>query len=169
MTALLRCSCLLAVALFVAGCGQKPTYTMSGTVSYKGKPVTGGLIFFFDAQGKSYPGSLNADGTYRTPGLEPGDYTVTVDNQNLKYMNPGDASKEMIEKFGGGAGGGQQGGGGAGGPEAQKWMEKMKGKQPNTGKDMPIPEKYKDAKTSGIKVKVEPGELEQQKDFTLTD
>src|SRR5207253_8000785 len=99
-----RCLFLFAVALLAAGCGKTPTISMSGTVSYKAKPVTGGVIVFIDAQGKGFPGSLNPDGSYRTPGLAPGDYIVTVDTLPVKYMNPADATKERMGKFGGAAG-----------------------------------------------------------------
>jgi hypothetical protein len=55
--------CLLLC--FVFGCGNKvKTAPVSGTVTYKGQPVTFGKITFIDSQGRPGFAELGADGRY---------------------------------------------------------------------------------------------------------
>ncbi len=151
--------CFVA-GLAAAGCG-KSTGSLTGTVTYKGNPVTGGLMLFVDAQGKSFPGSLNPAGNYNCPDLPPGDYIVTINTSLMKPVDPGQSTKEMIAKQG-------QDQSQTKLPESMtKDLAKVKEMGSKTGQYVAIPDKYANAKTSGLTVKVEAGS--QTKDFTLTD
>ncbi|MEX1039038.1 MAG: hypothetical protein WDZ51_00305 [Pirellulaceae bacterium] len=73
--------------MWAAGCGEGDDrgYTLTGTVTYQGKPVPGGRIVFepITAQGNSGPGSVAEiqDGSYRTrrgKGIVGGPHHVTI-------------------------------------------------------------------------------------------
>ena len=61
----------------IAGCGGSEGVTVSGTVTYQGKPVPRGLINFLPAQGEPRGGPIASDGSY-TCQLPPGEYRVIV-------------------------------------------------------------------------------------------
>lgn len=76
--------CYLAVlagilSVMAAGCDDGPaTYTVKGSVSYQGKPVTGGLINFKTVRGQPLGGGIKADGSYEFQ-LPVGEYLVRID------------------------------------------------------------------------------------------
>jgi len=75
------CLAVLACLLLVMadGCDDGPsTYTVKGSVSYQGKPVTGGLINFKPARGQPLGGGIKADGSYEFQ-LPAGEYLVRID------------------------------------------------------------------------------------------
>jgi len=128
-------------ALLCTGCGTS-TGKMSGTVSYKNKPLAGGIVIFVTAQG-------SANGTIDTAG------GYTVDNVPV--------GTAKISVF--------TGGGGGGGPimkgpkdrmttpkdlppEAQKALQGSK--QGSTL--VAIPPKYADPNTSDLSVEVKSGQ-----------
>ena len=72
----------LGVLLICSGCGSdapvRVDHSVSGTVKFKGQPVTEGSIQFEDpATGGAGSGQLTADGHYETL-LPDGNYKVTV-------------------------------------------------------------------------------------------
>jgi len=70
---------LLAVIVAVAGCDNGPkTYTVSGKVTYKGEPVTSGLINFRAPGQQPTGGAIQSDGTYQFE-LPAGEYQVRID------------------------------------------------------------------------------------------
>jgi hypothetical protein len=81
---------LFALAIGPAGCGSKPKLVaVTGKVTHKGNPVTGGSVWFHPEggdQGKpeKMSGQLQTDGTFtgRTfphgDGIPPGKYRVTL-------------------------------------------------------------------------------------------
>ncbi|HXG12836.1 MAG TPA: hypothetical protein VNK04_23970 [Gemmataceae bacterium] len=74
---------LVAVLAAAAGCGSgKPMGQVEGRVTFKGQPVTEGMISFSNAAGEGAEAPLGPEGKYliRTPqgGLPVGDYVVTV-------------------------------------------------------------------------------------------
>jgi hypothetical protein len=89
-----RASYLLAalalLMLAVTGCGDKPKLVeVSGKVTHKGNPVTGGSVWFHPADGNAYQGEkpsgqLQLDGTFSArsfphgDGMPPGKYKVTL-------------------------------------------------------------------------------------------
>ena len=75
---------LLLGSVLLAGCGpaQPKQYRVSGTISYAGKPVPKGLIFF-DPQKEGLQGFANIiDGKFDTSqagvGVQGGDYSIRI-------------------------------------------------------------------------------------------
>jgi len=74
---------VLAAALCVAGCQKGETLgTVSGNVTFQGKPVTEGVVMF-TAPGVNLNAKLDAQGHYEVKqakgaGLPPGNYQVSV-------------------------------------------------------------------------------------------
>jgi hypothetical protein len=54
---------LLVLILLVSGCGPR-FGDVSGTVKFKGKPMAGGTITFYDANKKPYSSTIATDGSY---------------------------------------------------------------------------------------------------------
>lgn len=71
---------LILVSVFLIGCGRrgKPTGTVSGTVTFDGKPYTdASVIFFSPATGQGGSANINPDGTFQLPKpIEVGEYIV---------------------------------------------------------------------------------------------
>jgi hypothetical protein len=63
--------------LAAAGCGGRTT-DVSGTVTFKGKPVVYGTVVFFGPDGLSKSGVLKPDGTYTVVGVPVGACKVAV-------------------------------------------------------------------------------------------
>lgn len=71
--------CMSIMLISCIGCDGSPaTYTVSGSVSYQGKPVTGGLINFMPTAGQPLGGRINEDGTYSYR-LPAGEFKVRID------------------------------------------------------------------------------------------
>lgn len=126
-----RCAPLLV--LLAAGCARPGVSQaeVSGRVTYRGKPLPGGLVTFISARGLSGTAVIAADGSYQV--LVPvGDVKVSVDNRMLRK-------------------GGRPAGYRVGGrPDGE-------GLQPLAGTYVPVPEKYASAETSGLTCHVESG------------
>jgi hypothetical protein len=136
-----------AVGLLVLGCGKSGSLgsSISGTLTYKAKPVPGGTLLFH-ANGKAFQASLAADGSYSVPDLPAGDYIVTIDTRHLKDVVGPEA---MMRKM-------------SGSDQIPEGMNKELSKVKEMRKDNPpqyrfIPDKYADVKTSGLKVTVQAG------------
>lgn len=69
---------LALAALSLTGCGGDSATTVHGKVTYKGQPVTSGLINFQLSGGKVYGGEIGSDGSYSYE-LPPGEYRVRID------------------------------------------------------------------------------------------
>jgi hypothetical protein len=70
----------LAAAVLVAGCAR-PRASVSGKVTYKGKPVTSGNVVIIGQDGKaSPPGAIGTDGSYVIDGAPVGHVKAAVDN-----------------------------------------------------------------------------------------
>jgi hypothetical protein len=160
----------LAMALLLvvlAGCGPG-TGSVSGKVTYKGQPVPGGLVMFRPADGRhnSVTAELDAEGHYPARILPTGEVIVTIDNRELEprsgipSLPPGlPLSPEMRAKLGSGKAA----------PPAPADGPPKSGedvRQPS-GRYLPIPPKYYDAETSGLKFTIKGGE--QTLDIELTD
>jgi hypothetical protein len=68
------CVCL---GLTAAGCGG--TATVSGKVSYKGTPLTGGVVLFVADQKGTYRSEIGEDGSYRIDKVPTGPWKIAVD------------------------------------------------------------------------------------------
>ena len=77
----LPASAAACMALAVlAGCGgDGGKATISGKVSYKGAPVTGGTLTLYPASGPPYPLTIKADGTFNVSGVPIGEMGVGID------------------------------------------------------------------------------------------
>ncbi len=72
---------LVLLAGAVAGCGSRSGATVSGTVRYKGKPVTSGEVVFLCQDGKvSVRAPIGADGSYTAHDVPVGPAKLGVDN-----------------------------------------------------------------------------------------
>jgi hypothetical protein len=146
----------LAGALAVAGCGGS-TGTITGTVTYQGKPLKGGVVMFTPAGGGGAAvATIGEDGTYTAEKVPVGEATITVDTAFLKPA----------------AGRGEMGGNA---PKYEPPKEAPEGGAPaykppsdagaNARKYVPIPPKYADPAQSGLKYTVTGGS--QKKDIPL--
>ena len=77
---------LLAATL--VGCGggvANAPANISGKVTYKGAPVTGGVVGFFatGTEGGGYSATISPDGTYSTSNIPAGEIKVTVETESL--------------------------------------------------------------------------------------
>ena len=122
---------LVLVLLIVAGCakpGTDPTVKVTGTVTYKGTPVSGASVGFFPEKGRPGSGTTDAQGKFtlstfrRGDGAVPGLHKVTI--------------ADVVETPKKGT------------PEAEKW-------QPPPPR---FPAKYADAKKSGLTAEVKQGD-----------
>jgi len=161
---------LAAAALVVIGCtptNPNAPARVTGRVTYNGSPVTGGSITFHPKDGGApFTVGIAADGNYSAFDVRDGDMTVTVETESI---NP---NKKMQEYKGGSASGPGKmygkvsGGGGAPGGKGAPLSPTPEGASVAT-QYMKIPDKYKDAATSGLTVTLKKGE--QKHDFPLTD
>ncbi|HBI43626.1 MAG TPA: hypothetical protein DDY78_12370 [Planctomycetales bacterium] len=127
--------------------------SVTGKVTYKGQPVTGGMLMFnpkTEAGGVVSPASLNPDGTYSLTEAPSGDFTVTVDTESLNpdkkaQAYPGSGGKEMPSSIPANA------------PKATL----------PEGKYVKIPKKYSDPKESTLTAKLTSGK--QTLNFELAD
>jgi hemoglobin len=71
------------------------TSTVSGTVTYKGKPLPGGTVTLTGKDGKTVSGAIGEDGSYALQAVKPGTYTMTVDTSSAK----GKAFVAIPEKY----------------------------------------------------------------------
>lgn len=74
-----RIPALLLALVFLSGCGS-PEGSVTGTVTFRGAPVTTGHVNFFDPnRGTGARGELDASGNFALEGtLPPGTYQVYV-------------------------------------------------------------------------------------------
>lgn len=73
---------LLAVVMSAAGCGKAghPKFPVSGEVTFKGHPVTEGMITFYRADDGAYAAVIDASGSYvMDAGLREGQYRVYIE------------------------------------------------------------------------------------------
>lgn len=158
-----------ALLAAICGCGGSNAGSVSGTVTYDGKPVTGGTLVFYSDTG-SYSAGIRPDGTYSITDMPPGEMTVTVETESVNPKNKqsktydgqsqGGAGGKMYP--GGGGGGGNPAGGGAPvGPDGKKYKQETspipEGAPTAQGEYVKIPDKYADKAKSGIKKSVTGG------------
>lgn len=170
--------CLLSPALLfllslglTLGCGSKKSAPaqLSGTVTYKGAAVTGGILAFHSDTG-AYTAVINADGTYTVTDLPEGEVVVTVDTENL---NPERKIPEYNEKSGGAVGAkygksAQPAAPSQGGKTKQETSPVPEGApKAEVGQYVKIPRTYSDKTKSSLKVTLQTGK--QQHNFELKD
>jgi hypothetical protein len=153
----------LLVAL-AAGCGKgnpNAPASISGKVTYKSKPVTGGMITFHTNDAGINQVPIMPDGTYSYEGLPVGELKVSIDTEAL---NP---DRKKGQQYGGAQGKNMM----SPGPEGVgKAPAGPPGMTEGTlqGEYVKIPPKYRDKATSGLTVTLSKGQ-NTNKDFELTD
>ena len=111
------------------GCGGDATKSsVSGKVTYKGAPVTGGSISVVGGKDLNIGISINADGTFMSKDVPPGEYKVAVSTDNVVAIVAPPSGKDYPV------------------PEAGASPTKVV-----------IPDKFKNAETSGITWSVKSG------------
>ncbi|MBI3469435.1 MAG: hypothetical protein HY000_41060 [Planctomycetes bacterium] len=126
---------LALVTLPALGCGEKSntpeTAPVTGTVTYKGKPVIGGTVTFIPEQGPGNPGigDIQSDGTYSL---------TTYDRDDGAVLGK---HKVTVEVFPGQAG------------SVADALPGMESKLPS-----PIPKKYRTPSTSPLEFEVKQGD-----------
>ena len=132
----------------VVGCGGKNPLapaSISGSVTYQGKTVTGGSVQFVTSGGTPYSSPISVDGTYAISDLPIGEMVIVVEtesaNPELKAASGKDADRRNA-MMGGRKGPNGQGGGTSSGLEP---------------KYLKIPEKYSKSKTTPLSYTVKNG------------
>jgi hypothetical protein len=125
--------------LGVSGCGGRGTSSatdVSGKVSFKGAPVTGGSIQFHPKQGGgAYPGTINSDGTFSFKGIPfSGEVIVTIETESIKNSPAGLMKRQT----------------GADPAALKKMMESMQGGKGSSSIYVQIPAKYGNPKSSPL-------------------
>lgn len=137
--------CLLLPAL---GCGKtNPSRgaSLTGKVTYKGAPVTGGNVQLYTDEGV-YPAVLSPEGTFEIIQVPLGEATLTVETESI---NP----NRKIPTYGGG----QEG----------EMSPPPEGAQTGGGTYVKIPSRYDKKETSDLKVTLTGGK--QTQEFQLKD
>lgn len=137
-------ACVLGVAIGCQGGKRKSTQhvEVSGTVTYNGKPVTGGQIKFVGEDWAGIEGIIDEKGHY-TINAPTGSNKIAIDNRLLQQGVRKEASRGV---------------GRPGGPEPT----------PMKGKYIKIPDKYYDPAGSGLSYTVTK-DAQQTFDVKLTD
>jgi hypothetical protein len=155
---------LLLSMLVLQGCGPRqgsapePVGELSGKVTLKGQPVTGGRLIFASKDGKEVGTiQINTDGTYKGS-LPVGELQVAVDTEMVKkglqmqhkgggmpamMMKPSD---DFIRQA-------KEKGGITGAPKKEDFVNPSASEL----RYVPIPEKYRTAKDSGLTVTIQQG------------
>lgn len=173
-------SLFASLLVLAAGCGGGDKKSnISGVITYKNAPVTGGNINLSNETGGSYSSPIQIDGNYSITDIPPGTYTVTVETETVNpdrktatYGNgqkagPGGATAGKMEKMNseyesmmkkGGDAGSSLGSGGNFGPASKEELMKRYTK---------LPTKFADKRTSGLTAEIGQGKI--KKDFPLAD
>jgi hypothetical protein len=123
------------------------TATISGTVTYKGEPLTAGYVAFYDTNGQTASGRIDADGHYTVYKAPVGEVKVAVFTIDptakppvglTKKKQPGGVYEEAMAKS-----------------KQTSNGEMIAPARP--GKFVPIPARYKDPEQSGLTFTVKSG------------
>lgn len=126
-------SFVIALLVFISGCGR-PTASVTGSVSFQGKPVGSGVVVFVDSSGRATtPANVRPDGSFEIKTASVGAAKVAYDNLKpppLPKVKPDSAV--------------------ANDPEYKLMAEAA-------DNYVATPSKYKDPSTSGIAFELKPG------------
>jgi len=137
----LSVSTLVTVGIFLTGCSSSskpPTFPVTGTVTWQGKPLAGAVITFVPTgkEGEAASAITDSEGKYALTtweagdGARPGQYRVKVSKQEQKTVDPSKMVQNLTIE------------------EEQKIYVENK-KPPPPTKSL-IPSKYQDDQTSGL-------------------
>jgi hypothetical protein len=154
---------LVWIAFFfisVSGCSKTSSSSsgsnVSGKISFKGAPVTGGTISLHPKKGGgvAYPGTIKGDGSFSINGVPlSGEVVVTVETESIKESGVGKLAAEMKERG-----------------VDKATMEQMLAASKKGGASIyvEIPAKYSDPQTSPLTVTLNEGS-ENKFDLVLRD
>jgi hypothetical protein len=93
---------LLAAALLAGTCGCAGKATVSGKVTYRGRPVVAGSVIILSADSTARSGVIEPDGSYTVPGVRPGEVKIGVISRDPAKARPirRDGKKGAAEKAG---------------------------------------------------------------------
>jgi len=94
------CAVLVTCVGWCAGCGRgaPPTGSISGRVTYRGKPITSGMVLLLSEEmGIGATGELDAHGSYRIPPLQTGDYKVAITRPPQPEPHELDGGAPMVD------------------------------------------------------------------------
>lgn len=158
---------LLLLVMVVTGCSRSQApCSVSGKITYKGQPVTGGSIAFLltlENQHGGYGFTINPDGTYTGSSMPAEEYVVIIETESINKNRPLPVYQPR----------GNMGVVGGAKIDANTYKKKMQemGKLPGIkeeqGTYVKVPAKYGGKKTSPLRVKLEKGK--NSCDFDLTD
>jgi hypothetical protein len=137
---------LVTIGIILTGCSNSsrpPTYPVTGTVTFQGKPVAGAVISFVptDENGAGASAIADTEGKYELTtweagdGARPGEYRVKVSAQEQAAVDPSKLVRNLSSE------------------EEQKIYVESK-KAPPPAKRL-IPSKFENEETSGLTHKVE--------------
>jgi hypothetical protein len=75
---------LLALLVGTTGCGGAGNVT--GTITYKGKPVASGSVLILDRDGLAHHGPLQQDGSFSISGVRRGEARLAVNSPNPRTL-----------------------------------------------------------------------------------
>jgi hypothetical protein len=67
-----------AAFLFLAASGCAAKGTITGRVTYDGKPLTGGSVIFLDSADRAHPGPIDSQGNYRIENVPVGEVKIAL-------------------------------------------------------------------------------------------
>jgi hypothetical protein len=134
---------LLALLLvpLATGCGGKAGATVSGTVTYQGKPLSSGIVTFVPDVGPAHNADIQSDGSYRMTNVPVGPVKISVTTNSPQNRAAPSKMPTSAEGF-------------------AKMEASMKG-----GKESLIPARYTDPNKSQLTYTVKKGK--QQFDIEL--
>jgi hypothetical protein len=139
-----RCGVVLPIVLLTlplaTGCGGQAKGTVSGTVTYQGKPLPSGFVTFVVENGSPLHSDIHSDGSYRMDDVPVGPVKIGV-----QPKSGGDKLQSS--------------------PMPRNRQDFAKVKAAVTESDTPIPPKYSDPTKSGLTYTVTKGS--QQHDIEL--
>jgi hypothetical protein len=136
MRHLFRISVGLLLVVVLVGCGpRRPRIgVISGTITYKGRPVNGAALLLYptnDPEGGTITIPVDQDGSFRIADVPPGQYQMAVEGTEGAVQ--ADLTNIPPERL----------------AEVKEKLSHM-----NTPATIPFPKKYKDPKTSGLQCTV---------------
>lgn len=125
---------LIAVpaVLVLAGCSDKnKRFTVQGSVSYQGKPLSAGLVRLYMAEDRKASAKIQSDGSFTVTDVLPGEAKVTVEPED-----PAEKMRRMMSP--------------EGGPQGAA-------PKPAPPPTVSLPAKYQDVTTTDLIFTLEPG------------
>jgi hypothetical protein len=90
----------LLAAAALAGCHSNKPLTITGKVTYKGQPLSSGIVRFFFGTDHQSMATIEPDGSFAATDIPPGPVKVTVepDPQAAKHRSMGGGANEPAPK-----------------------------------------------------------------------